>query len=87
MKTIIERRSAIIPEFNITHKTTIFSNKIESNVDVKYDDKWITIIYCDKVKLKMEKYQKISVRLNSLTQEDNHQRKLNIKILEFVDFM
>ena len=76
-----------IPEFNITHKTRICSNKIESNVSVKCNDDNIMIDYENNFKLNLNKYQQIHIRLNSLTQEDSEQRKLNIKILEYGECM
>ncbi len=76
-----------IPEFNITHKTRIYSNKIESNVNVEYDDDNIMIHNENKFQLQLTKYQQTPIRLNSLTQEDSQQRKLSIKILEYGEFM
>ena len=76
-----------IPEFNITHKTRICSNKIESNVNVEYNNIMITIQYDNKLQLQLTKYQQTPIRLNSLTQEDSQQRKLSIKILEYGEFM
>jgi exoribonuclease R len=57
-----------IPEFNITHKTKIYSNKVKSLVNVEYNDTNIIIDYENKFQLKLNKYQQTPIRLNSLTQ-------------------
>ena len=70
-----------IPEFNISHKIYNYSIKIKKIVNIEITDKYIMIKYGSDEPLKYNRYQEVSVRLNSLIQEDSIQRKLNIHIL------
>ena len=70
-----------IPEFNISHKIYNYSIKIKKIVNIELTDKYIMIKYGSDEPLKYNRYQEVSVRLNSLIQEDSIQRKLNIHIL------
>lgn len=70
-----------IPEFNISHKIYNYSIKIKKIVNIELTDEYIMIKYGSDESLKYNRFQEVSVRLNSLIQEDSIQRKLNIHIL------
>lgn len=69
-----------IPEFSITHKTYLYSLKVESLYEIELREKDI-IIKTNDNKIEYNLYQKVNVRLNSLIQENSLQKKLYVKIL------
>ena len=70
-----------LPEFNISHKIYNYCIKIKKIVNIELNDDFIIIKYGNDDVIKYNLYQEVSVRLNSLIQEDSIQRKLNIHIL------
>ena len=69
-----------LPEFKITHKTTLYSNKISDLLEINLKDDSISLKNNNE-SVTYNLYQKINVRLNSLIQEDSILKKLHIHII------